>query len=169
MLSLNPTPKPQNLPLGILVLTATCGAFSATAFAFAGLLFAHTISLSAGAFLLGGGMEQLGPVAFLIYGAILALLGLSLWQRWKGARRAAILIAGAGIALAVPAISSAVADGRVFSILREGVQIMVRVMVIFYLSQEPVREWFANHDPQLANAERSDDTTQHGGNLNQGR
>ena len=80
-------------------------------------------------------MEQLGPVAFLIYGAILALLGLSLRQRWKGARRAAILVAGAGIALAVPAISSAVADGRVFSILREGVQIMVRVMVIFYLTR----------------------------------
>ena len=44
----------------------------------------------------------------------------------------------------VPAISSAVADRRVSAILREGAQIMIRVMAIFYLSQEPVKEWFAN-------------------------
>jgi hypothetical protein len=99
----------------------------------------------------------------LIYGTILAALGISLWQRWKGSRRVGIAVAGAGIALAVPAVSSAVADGRVVAILREGAQIMIRVMVIFYLSQEPVKEWFANRELQLANAERSDDTTQHDG------
>ena len=48
------------------------------------------------------------------------------------------------VALVVPAISSAVADSRVSAILREGAQIMIRVMAIFYLSQEPVKEWFAN-------------------------
>jgi hypothetical protein len=34
----------------------------------------------------------------------------------------------------VAAISSAVADRRVSAILREGAQIMIRVMAIFYLS-----------------------------------
>ena len=53
------------------------------------------------------------------------------------------LVAIAGIAFAVPAISSAVADSRVFAIVREGVQIIVRVLVVFYLSQEPVKDWFA--------------------------
>jgi hypothetical protein len=130
---------------------------------FAVLSFVDVVPLSAGAFLLGGGMEQAGPFAFLIYSAILAALGVSLWQRWTGSRRAGIAVAGAGIALAVPAMSSAVADGRAFAILREGAQIMIRVMVIFYLSQQPVKEWFARHELLLANAGHSDDTTQHGG------
>lgn len=29
------------------------------------------------------------------------------------------------------------------AIIREAVQIMVRVLVIYYLNQEPVKEWFA--------------------------
>src|SRR5258708_7524963 len=134
MLSLHAIPHIQDRPLGVKILTATCGALSAVAFTFAGLLFAGVVPLSAGAFLLGGGMEQVGPFAFLIYGVILAMLGIALWQRWKGARRIAIVISGAGIALAVPAMSSAVADARVFAILREAIQIILRVMVIFYLS-----------------------------------
>jgi hypothetical protein len=53
-----------------------------------------------------------------------------------------ILLAAIGVAFAVPAISSAVVDGRPLAIVREGLQIMVRVAVIYYLCQEPVREWF---------------------------
>jgi len=34
-------------------------------------------------------------------------------------------------------------DSRVFAIAREGLQIIARVLVVFYLSQEPVKEWFA--------------------------
>lgn len=167
MQPLNPTPQAPERPLGVVAIAATCGVFSAIAFAFAGLLFAGAVPLSAGAFLLGGGMEQAGPSAFLIYGTILAVLGVSLWQRWKGSRRIAILVAAAGLALALPAVSSAVADGRVLAILREGAQIMVRVMVIFYLSQEPVKEWFANRELQVANGKRSNDTTQRDGSSNE--
>ena len=50
------------------------------------------------------------------------------------------------MALVVLAISSAVADSRVFAILREGAQIMIRTMAIFYLSQGPVNHWFANRE-----------------------
>jgi len=88
-------------------------------------------------------MEQLGPLVFLLYAVILAVLGMALWWRWKGARRAGIVLAAAGVALALPAISSAVVDERAFAILREGLQIIVRVIAIYYLSQEPVKEWFA--------------------------
>jgi hypothetical protein len=146
-------------PSGVAAIVAACALFSAIAFVFSGLLFAHAIPLSAGAFLLGGGMEQFGPFAFLLYGVIVALVGIALWRRWKGARRAAVVLAAAGIALHLPAISSAVTDIRVIAIGREGAQIMVRVVVIFYLTQEPVKEWFANH--QLANTGHSDDTTKH--------
>ncbi len=120
-----------------------CGLIAVVALLYAGLLLAGRIPLSAGAFLLGGGMEQLGPVAFLLYALILAVLAWALWRRWKGARRVAIFLAAVGIALAVPAISSAVGDERGLAIAREGLQIMVRMIAIYYLSQEPVKEWFA--------------------------
>ncbi len=124
-------------------MVAICGLLSAISLAFVALLLAGLVPLSAGAFLLGAGMEQLGPLVFLLYGGVLAVLAVALWRRWKGARRAAIALAAAGIALALPAVSSAVVDGRTFAIAREGLQIMVRVILIYYLSQEPVRKWFA--------------------------
>ncbi len=126
---------------GLLILTA------ATAFAFTGLLAVHAIPLSYGSVLLQGGLEQSGPIAFLIYGALTLALAWVLWTRRRWARRLTMLLAGVGVALAVPAVSSAVMDGRLWSVAREGLQIMVRVAVIFYLGQEPVRDWFAAPRP----------------------
>lgn len=110
---------------------------------FAALLIVGRLPLSSGAFLLGGGLEQLGPAAFLLYATIMLVLALALWRRWRWARRVAILVAVAGVAVAVPALSSAVMDSRIFAIAREGLQIIVRVAIAYYLSQEPVKEWFA--------------------------
>jgi len=101
------------------------------------------VPLSSGAFLLGRGLEQLGPAAFLLYATIMLVLALALWRRWRWARRAAILVALIGIAMAVPALSSAVTDSRTLGILREGLQIILRVAIVYYLSQEPVKQWFA--------------------------
>lgn len=143
MISLNPEADAQERPRGVAVIVAVCELLGAVSLAFAALLVVHVVPLSAGAFLLGGGIEQLGPVAFLLHGAILAVLGFALWRRWKGARRSAIVLAAAGIFLAMPAISSAFGDERIYAVLREALQIMVRVLVIYYLSQEPVKEWFA--------------------------
>ena len=132
-----------NRPAGVNALIALCVMFSAAAFVFAALILAGRVPLSSGAFLLGGGFEQLGPLAFLLYATVLLILAFGLWNRWRWARRVTLLVAVAGIAIAVPAISSAVADSRVFAIVREGAQIMVRVLIVFYLSQEPVKDWFA--------------------------
>ncbi len=143
MLSLRPNEQTQERPRGVIAIVAVCTLLAALALVYAGLLAAGRIPLSAGAFLLGGGIEQLGPVAFLLYGVVLSVLSLALWRRWKGARRVAIVFAAAGIAVAVPAVSSAVMDERSFAIAREGLQIIVRVVAIYYLSQEQVREWFA--------------------------
>jgi uncharacterized membrane protein len=110
---------------------------------FATLLMVGRVPLSSGAFLLGGGLEQLGPAAFLLYATIMLVLALALWRRWRWARRVAILVAVAGVAVAVPALSSAVMDSRTFAIAREGLQIILRVAIVYYLSQEPVKEWFA--------------------------
>jgi hypothetical protein len=143
MLGLNSAPHPPERPRGVTIIVVVCGLLSAAALAFAALLLAHEVPLAAGASLLGGGLEQLGPLAFLLYGAILAVLGLALWQRWRGSRRAAIVLAAAGIVLAMPAISSAFGDERLYATIREAIQIMLRVLVIYCLSQEPVKAWFA--------------------------
>ena len=113
------------------------------AFGFAALVVAHAVPLSAGAFLLGGGLEELGPIAFLLYATLMVVLVVGLWKRWRWARRATILVAVIGIAVAVPALSSAVMDLRILAIAREGMQIIVRVVVVYYLSQEPAKDWFA--------------------------
>ena len=132
-------------PSGVTAVLALRAVVSLVSVIFALLLFANSIPLSSGAFLLGGGMEQMGPLAFLIYAVITGLLGIGLWQRQRWAQRLTLLLAIVGVAFAVPAISSAVADGRTLSIAREGLQIMARVAVVFHLSQEPVKEWFAGN------------------------
>jgi len=130
-------------PAGVTAIIALCAILALASLAIALLIVAGRIPLSSGSFLLGGGLEQLGPAAFLIYAAILLMLALALWNRWRWARQATIAVAVAGIALAAPAISSAVMDSRLFAIAREGLQIIVRVSIVFYLSQEPVKNWFA--------------------------
>ena len=109
---------------------------------FVTLLLADDAPLSSGAVLIGGGLEQLGPIAFILYAVLLLALAAGLARRWNWARRATVLLAVVGVALVVPAISSAVMDSRILAIAREGLQIIVRVIVVFYLNQEPVKEWF---------------------------
>ncbi len=132
-------------PAGVNAIVTLCLIGALTSLVFAALLVAGRLALSAGAFLLGGGLEQLGPIVFVLYALLLLVLAFALRNRWRWARQAAILVAVVGVAMAVPAISSAVMDSRVAAIAREGAQIIVRVMVVFYLSQEPVKDWFAAH------------------------
>src|SRR5271157_4671510 len=69
-------------PAGITAIIALCVIVSIIALAFAVLVATGRTPLSAGAFVLGGGLEQLGPVAFLIYAALLLILAFALWKRW---------------------------------------------------------------------------------------
>lgn len=130
-------------PAGVIALSALCAIAGVACISFAALLTVGQVPLSSGAFLLGGGLEQLGPAAFLLYATIMLGLALALWRRWRWGRRVAILVALIGIAVAVPALSSAVTDSRTLGILREGLQIILRVAIVYYLSQEPVKQWFA--------------------------
>ena len=129
--------------MGVRAIAALSAIAAAAALGFAALAMAQVVPLSSGAFLIGGGLEQLGPVAFLLYAALMIGLAVALWRRWRWARRVAIIVAAIGIAMAVPGLSSAVMDSRILAIAREGLQIIVRVVVVYYLSQEPAKDWFA--------------------------
>lgn len=142
MLSYSPTLNNER-PAGVLAIVALCAIAGVAALVFAVLVVTQVIPLSSGAFLIGGGLEQLGPIAFLLYAALMVLLAVALWKRWGWARRVAILVAAIGVAMAVPGLSSAGMDSRILAIGREGLQIIVRVMVVYYLSQEPMKDWFA--------------------------
>jgi hypothetical protein len=137
------SPLREERPAGVIAISALCAIAGAAALGFAAFAVEQVVPLSAGAFLIGGGLEQLGPVAFLLDAALMFLLAVALWKRWPGARRVAVVVAVIGIAMAVPGLSSAVMDSRLLAIGREGLQIMVRVMVVYYLSQAPVKDWFS--------------------------
>jgi len=100
------------------------------------------ISMAAGADLLGG-LETAGPYMFLLMAAVGTAIALGLWRRQNWARRAAILLAMIGIVLLIPAVSSAVIDFNFPRLARNGFGLMVRVLIVFYLYQLPVREFFA--------------------------
>ena len=147
MQSLLPSVDYDERPWGVAAVSSLLALIGVASAVLAVLVFLHAVPLSYGSFVLQGGLEQSGPIAFLIYGAVTLALAWGVWARHSWARRLTVLLAAIGVAFAVPAISSAVADGRLFSVAREGLQIMARVAVIYYLSQEPVREWFAARRP----------------------
>jgi len=59
------------------------------------------------------------------------------------ARRAAIVVGLLGAVMLIPAVSAAAVDFRL-SLLWAGLGIIIRVIVVWYLYQVPVREAFAN-------------------------
>jgi hypothetical protein len=100
-----------------------------------------SVSMSFGAPLLGG-LELAGPYMFLLTGAICALIGFGLLRLNNWARRAAILVALIGVVMLVPTVSSAVIGFQFKSLIFGGLGVMLRVMVVWYLFQEPVKDQF---------------------------
>ena len=99
------------------------------------------VSMALGAPLLSG-LELAGPYMFLLMAALGALIGWGLLRLNNWARRAAIVVGFLGAVMLVPAVSAAAADFRT-SLLWAGLGIVVRVMIVWYLYQLPVREAFA--------------------------
>ncbi len=99
------------------------------------------LSMAAGADLLGG-LETAGPYMFLLMAALGATIGWGLLRLQNLARRVPIVIAMVGFVLLVPAVSSAVIVFNPGKLARSGAGLIVRVMIVFYLYQWPVRELF---------------------------
>ena len=89
------------------------------------------------------GLELAGPYIFLLTAGVGALIGWGLLRLNKWARRAAIVVGFVGVVMLVPAVSAAAVDFRA-SLLWGGLGIIVRVMIVWYLYQEPVAERFSH-------------------------
>ncbi len=105
------------------------------------LLSPGSASMALGAPLLGG-LELAGPYMFLLTGAAGGLVGWGLLRLNPWARRAAILLAMIGVVMLVPTVSSAVIGFQFKALAFGGLGVMLRVMIVWYLYQEPVAQMF---------------------------
>ena len=100
-----------------------------------------TVSMAAGAPLLGG-LELAGPYMFLLVAAVAGAIGYGLLRLNNWARRLAIVAACAGVVMLIPQVSGAVISLRAEPLIFGGAGVIVRVMILWYLFQEPVKESF---------------------------
>ena len=102
-----------------------------------------SVSMSSGADLLGG-LEVAGPYMFVLIAVVATAIGVGLLRLYNWARRLAILAAVLGMVLLLPSVSSAVLDFRIAQLIWEGLGVMVRAMIVWYLYQHPVKEAFTH-------------------------
>lgn len=100
------------------------------------------ISMAAGAPLLGG-LELAGPYMFLLAGGVCVTVALGLWWLHRWARWLAILIAIISVIMLLPSVSSAMLDFRIARLAWGGLGTILRVLIVWYLFQEPVKNAFA--------------------------
>ena len=137
----DPTAEPT--PAGvraIAALFALCGVFLAGA----GLLILlrpGLISMTVAAPLLFG-LELAGPYMFLLIAGVAGVIAWGLIRRINLIRHAAVLAAIAGIVMLVPPVSGAVAAVQPKSLVVDGIGIIIRVIVAWYLSQGHVADQF---------------------------
>jgi len=134
---------PSSIPIGVAAI-ATLFFLAATYLGLIGLLMLAspgTASMALGAPLLSG-LELAGPYMFLLMAGVGVLIGWGLLRLNNWARRAAIALGFIGVVMLVPAVSAAAVDFRA-SLLWAGLGIIVRVMIVRYLYQEPVKRAFA--------------------------
>lgn len=100
-----------------------------------------TVSMTAGAPLLFG-LELAGPYMFLLTAIVGGEVAWGLLRLSNIARRAAILIAIAGVVMLVPSVSAATMMVQPKALTIGGLGIIVRVMVAWYLSRGDIAEDF---------------------------
>jgi len=99
------------------------------------------VSMAAGAPLLGG-LELAGPYMFLLAGGVCVNVALGLWWLHRWARWLAILIAIISVIMLLPSVSSAMLDFRIVRLAWGGLGTILRVLIVWYLFQEPVHNSF---------------------------
>ena len=98
------------------------------------------VSMTMGAPILNG-LELAGPYMFLLVGAVGAAIGFGLLRLNNWARRVAILASLVGMVMLIPSVSAAAVDFRP-ALFWNGLGVIVRMVVVWYLYQTPVAETF---------------------------
>src|SRR5512140_3209593 len=111
-------------PAGITAVAAVLLFYALASGIYAGFTATGRIALSSGAWVIGGGLEILGPGIFLLLAALRAACAIGLLRMHKWALRVGSLLLLYELVQVTPAISSAVGDGRILAIAREGFQIL---------------------------------------------
>ena len=106
------------------------------------LTLAGTIPLAYGRYLVGAGMETLGPFIFLAYAAVMTVTAWGMLRLKNWARHITIVLAALGVYFAVPTVSAAAISADLLPTIREGLQVILRIAAIWYLVQQPTRELF---------------------------
>lgn len=88
------------------------------------------------------GLELAGPYMFLLAAVVAALTGWGLLRLNNWARRAALIAGFVGAVMLIPGVSAAAVDFRP-ALLWAGLGVVIRVAIVWYLFQEPVKEAFA--------------------------
>jgi hypothetical protein len=107
-----------------------------------GLILASpgAVSMTMGSPILNG-LELSGPYMFLLIGGVGAAIGFGLLKLNNLARRAAILASLVGVVMLIPSVSAAAVDFRP-ALFWNGLGVIVRIVVVWYLYQTPVAGTF---------------------------
>jgi hypothetical protein len=133
----NPVPSGVR---AIAALFALCAIYLAIAGALM-LLNPGTISMRSGAPLLFG-LELWGPYMFLLAALVTGGVAWGLVELKNLFRRAAVLIAIAGIVMLIPSVSAATVGAEPKALALGGLGIIVRSMVVWYLSRAEIADRF---------------------------
>jgi hypothetical protein len=134
-----PNPVPNGVR-AIAALFALCAIYLAIVGALM-VLRPGTISMRAGAPLLFG-LELWGPYMFLLMALVGGGGAWGLLELNDLVRRAAVLIAIAGIVMLVPSVSAATVGAEPKALALGGLGIIVRSMVTWYLSRPEIKDQF---------------------------
>jgi hypothetical protein len=128
-------------PEGVRALGWGCFALAAYLAVNGLLVMLGVLSFASGAYLLGG-LETMGPLIYIIVAVAVAVLGLGLLRGWRWSRRLAVIASGLLIAGAVMPVSAAVVYSQILGIIVHGVKIILAIVIIRYLLQPEMVEWF---------------------------
>lgn len=84
----------------------------------------------------------MGPLIYFIVAALVASLGFALLRGWGWSRRVGVIAAGLLVAGSVMPVSAAVIYSQVAGIVIHGSKIILAIVIIRYLLQPEVVEWF---------------------------
>jgi Na+-transporting NADH:ubiquinone oxidoreductase subunit NqrB len=133
----------NDAPRGVIACALLFWAVGAYLLATALLVGVGAAPFTTGAWLLGG-METMGPGIYVIVALVAITIGAGLLYTQNWARHLASVAAGVVFVLTIPTISSAVAYSRTPAIVREGLKIIVCVVLFRYLTLRETTEAFTH-------------------------